>query len=98
MTHNGFYDAVGPQALDYSNYFCLSDINEHTIDFGDSSYVNGFWGLFKKNVPMIGGALDKLPQLNFYMGPGECLFHTATIEHNVPMLRFNPDYALEIKA
>lgn len=90
MTITWFFDAVGDQALESWNYFCLSDTGEHTIDFSDSAYVNGVWPLKKGDVPMKGDYLASLPQINFYIGGGECLFHTGTKEVKLKTLQAYP--------
>ena len=90
MTNNKFFDLVGPQALESWNYFCLSDTGEHTIDFSDSAYVTEYWPLKKGNVPMKGDYLAYLPQINFYIGGGECLFHTSTTDQKIKALQAYP--------
>lgn len=87
MTTSKGYDLIGPFIVKYYEYFCLSDTGEHIIDFGDSIYYKTGSQLLKENVPMKGDFLATLPQSNFYIGPGECLFHTATIEHYAPNLK-----------
>ena len=90
LTHDKFYDLIGASALPYNHYFCLSDTGEHIIDFSDSSYVNGYWGLFKQNVPMKGGDVANLAQINFYLLVGDCLYHTATSEVKSALLKAYP--------
>ncbi len=80
MTYSRWLDLLGIEYVNFFEYFCLNDANEHSINFNNFNYSDfnsELIGLSKGNVPMKGGGLAELPAINLYLNPGNCMYNTA---------------------